>query len=200
MLFRQHVLDRIATGEITLAFRRWQRPTVKPGGRLRTAAGELAILHVDSIGESDITEPAARRAGYASPHALLEDLCNGREGTLYRIEFRLAGPDTRITLREQSDLTDDEFADIALRLKRWDAASSVGPWTRRVLELIGTHPAVRAGDLADLGGFEKEWLKVRVRKLKNLGLTESLHPGYRLSPRGASVYQRLAQSSSAGRP
>ena len=43
-----------------------------------------------------------------------------------------------------------------------------------------------AQELADRSGYEKEWLKLNVRKLKNLGLTESLHPGYRLSPRGAA--------------
>jgi ribosomal protein S19E (S16A) len=31
-----------------------------------------------------------------------------------------------------------------------------------------------------------------VRKLKELGLTESLSPGYRLSPRGRKVLERIA--------
>ncbi|HEX7068738.1 MAG TPA: hypothetical protein VF295_11185 [Candidatus Limnocylindria bacterium] len=33
--------------------------------------------------------------------------------------------------------------------------------------------------------------KLDDRKLKELGLTESLRPGYRLSPRGESVLARL---------
>ena len=41
---------------------------------------------------------------------------------------------------------------------------------------------VEAGEL----GREKEPLKGDVRKLKDLGLTESLNPGYRLSPRGTA--------------
>jgi DNA-binding Lrp family transcriptional regulator len=41
-----------------------------------------------------------------------------------------------------------------------------------------------AGELAEQLGFEKPWLKLQIRKLKELGLTESLSPGYRLSPRG----------------
>ena len=45
-------------------------------------------------------------------------------------------------------------------------------------------PTVRAAELAEAAGFETRWLKVRVRSLKELGLTESLKTGYRLSPRG----------------
>ena len=40
-----------------------------------------------------------------------------------------------------------------------------------------------AGDLAKKADAEKEWLKINVRKLKNLGLTISHQPGYELSPR-----------------
>jgi hypothetical protein len=42
MLFKQDTLKRIATGEITLEFRRWQRPSVKTG-ELLTPIGPLAI-------------------------------------------------------------------------------------------------------------------------------------------------------------
>ena len=51
-------------------------------------------------------------------------------------------------------------------------------------QLIGDRPAVRAGDLADDLGRERLSFKTDVRKLKALGLTESLTVGYRLSPRG----------------
>ena len=53
--------------------------------------------------------------------------------------------------------------------------------------LVGAEPGVRAGDLATRVGQEKEKFKRDVRKLKNLGLTESLETGYRLSPRGRRV-------------
>ena len=43
MLFRLDELRRIGEGEITVAFRRWRRPTVKAGGTLRTKVGVLAI-------------------------------------------------------------------------------------------------------------------------------------------------------------
>jgi hypothetical protein len=38
--------------------------------------------------------------------------------------------------------------------------------------------------------------KLDVRKLKELGLTESLKIGYRLSPRGIAVLERLVARSS----
>ena len=52
-----------------------------------------------------------------------------------------------------------------------------GPWTERVLRLIGEREAVRAGDLADELGMERLAFKTDVRKLKALGLTESLGTG-----------------------
>lgn len=65
------------------------------------------------------------------------------------------------------------------------------------LRKIAIHPELAAADLAALLGVEKEWLKPNIRKLKNLGLTESLHPGYRLSPRGRAL---LAAIKTDARP
>jgi DNA-binding IclR family transcriptional regulator len=84
-----------------------------------------------------------------------------------------------------------ERAAIAERLARLDAQGAEGPWTLRVLEVIARWPGVRAGVLAEEAGIEKERFKRDVRKLKELGLTESVMPGYRLSPRGCSVLEAL---------
>jgi hypothetical protein len=59
-----------------------------------------------------------------------------------------------------------------------------------VLELIAERPGVRAGDLADGLAMELLAFKADVRKLKALGLTESLEVGYRLSPRGQAWLAR----------
>jgi hypothetical protein len=77
------------------------------------------------------------------------------------------------------------------RLRRLDAASRHGPWTRAVLELISDHPGRRAPDLAASRGRETRPFKADVRKLKELGLTESLAVGYQLSPRGQAVLAHL---------
>jgi hypothetical protein len=50
--------------------------------------------------------------------------------------------------------------------------------------LIAAQPGVVARELAAGVGLPRDDFKVRVRRLKELGLTESLEVGYRLSPRG----------------
>ena len=182
MLFKLETLRGISAGEVTLAFRRWRRPTVRAGGTLRTRAGVLAIESVEPIEEDAISDADARRAGATGRADLIARL--RPEGTLYRIEFRLAGPDPRIALRERADLDDDERSALDARLARLDAASRHGPWTAKVLDLIAQRPATRAPELAAELGRETAPFKADVRKLKELGLTESLERGYRLSPRG----------------
>lgn len=192
MLFRQDVLRRIAEGDVTLAFRRWRRPTVKAGGTLRTRVGVLAIDSVEPVDENQVTDADARRAGAADREALLAGL--RAEGRLYRVELRLAGPDPRIALRERSDISPEERAEIDARLARLDAASRHGPWTAAVLELIAEQPGTRAPDLAASFGRETTPFKTDVRKLKELGLTESLLVGYRLSPRGRAYLSPRARA------
>ncbi len=193
MLFRQDVMRRIAEGDVTLAFRRWRRPTVRAGGTLRTRVGVLAIDSVEAVDEDQVTDADARRAGAADREALLAGL--RAEGKLYRVELRLAGPDPRIALRERSHISPEERAEIDARLARLDAASRHGPWTAAVLELIAEQPGTRAPDLAASFGRETAPFKTDVRKLKELGLTESLLVGYRLSPRGRAYLSPPARAS-----
>jgi hypothetical protein len=188
MLFPQRTLRGIAAGEVTLAFRRWRRPTVKAGGTLRTRAGVLAIESVEPVAEEAITDREAHRAGAAGRDELIAAL--RPEGTLYRVEFRLAGPYPRIALRERADIEPEERAAIDSRLARLDAASRHGPWTAEALDLIARRPATRAPELAAELGRETAPFKADVRKLKELGLTESLARGYRLSPRGRAYLAR----------
>ncbi|WP_437525349.1 hypothetical protein WME79_38110 [Sorangium sp. So ce726] len=187
MLFKQEFLTKIAAGQVTLAFRRWRRPTVKAGGTLKTPIGVLSIGEVSRIEEGQIGESDARRAGFPSREGLLEALRGDGEAGLYRIEFSLAGEDPRVLLRGQDALAPDDLALLRRRLERLDSASTRGPWTWAVLELIERKPAIRAGDLAPLLGQELLVFKRNVRKLKELGLTESLEVGYRLSARGRAL-------------
>ena len=90
-----------------------------------------------------------------------------------------------------SKLTKAEFEQIQGKLASMDSRSSTGPWTQETLQLIAEYPATRAPDLANEIGLEKKRFKSNVRKLKELGLTESLDIGYRLSPRGKAVWKRL---------
>ena len=163
---------------------------------MRSPVGEVAIESVDVIDEAAITESEAQRAGYESRDTLLKEL-NAREGTLYRIAFHLAGPDSRIALRERAELSEEDILAVAGRLKRMDRG---GPWTLRTLQLIAERPATRAADLAATVGSETLPFKARVRRLKELGLTESLEVGYRLSPRGRAVTERLASRPATDSP
>jgi hypothetical protein len=191
MLFRQDSLDGIREGRITLAFRRWRRPTVRTGGTLMLPIGQLQIAEVRQIVEEDITDEDARRAGYSSRQALQEELASRTEGTLYRVELGALGPDPRIALRLRDALTDEEIAALTEKLAKLDAGAPGGPWTRRVLQLIRDNPAIRARDLCKAVRMERLPFKTNVRKLKALGLTESLEVGYRLSPRGDAILARL---------
>ncbi|HMF82457.1 MAG TPA: hypothetical protein VKI01_04220 [Acidimicrobiia bacterium] len=193
MLFKRHVLDGLARGTIDLAFRRWARPRVRAGSRLRTGVGVIGVDRVEAVAVSRISDGDARRAGFASRSDLLDDLSKQREGRVYRIALRVEGPDPRVALRERGGITDDELADIERRLERLDIASRHGAWTMRVLRLIRDRPAVRAGNLAPILGQETQPFKRDVRKLKELGLTESLEVGYRLSARGHAFLDRVGK-------
>src|SRR5215216_5824624 len=195
MRFRHVDLAAIAAGEITLAFRRWRRPTVKAGGTLRTPAGLLAIDAVDVVAPDAITRREARRAGLADADAVRAALRG--DGTLYRIAFHVAGPDPRVALRARSRLDAGERAEIAARLARLDHASSHGPWTEATLRAIAAAPGTRAADLAAGFGRERLSFKADVRKLKALGLTESLEVGYRLSPRGLAYLRSVSANDNA---
>jgi hypothetical protein len=192
VLLNQDTLAAIADGRVTLQFRCWKRPTVRAGGTLLTSIGQLAIDAVDPVELGAITEADARGAGFADRASLVGALAR-RGGVVYRVALRLVGPDPRIALRASVPGT-DELAGIAARLERWDRASPVGPWTETALALIAEHEGVRAGDLAEWAGMDRARFKSNVRKLKGLGLTESLEIGYRLSPRGAAVRRHLGSA------
>ncbi len=187
MLVRKEFLEGIRTGAVTLAFRRWRRPSVRGGGTLLTPVGQLGITSVEQVDIDTISAAEARHAGYGSREELVEELQRRREGEVYRIGLGPLRADPRVALRATRATTDGEFHDLWRRLRRLDARSSDGAWTLRTLEALSAHPGVRAGDLCGLVGQEKERFKRNVRKLKNLGLTESLGTGYRLSPRGEAL-------------
>ena len=189
MLLKSATIEGIRKGTITLAFRRWNKARIKPGSEIRSALGVIGITSVQVLAQSAITEGDARKAGSESKTALLAELKRFGAGQVYRIGLRFIGSDPRAALREKLPSVADN-TEIARRLERFDKASSNGPWTKPVMAIIARYPAVRAADLAAKLGWETPFFKVRVRKLKDLGLTESLEVGYGLSPRGAAYLKR----------
>ncbi len=204
MLLTRSVLDSIVANQVDLVFRRWQKPTVKANGRLRTSVGVLAILSVDIVEPEDVTESEAARAGFCSRQTLIEELYRERKPqtsgrgarsdgprALYRICLTFDGLDERVALRNDDQLDEATANRIVTKLAAIDARTGGAPWTREVLHLINHWPGRRAPELAELLGKETLAFKADVRKLKALGLTESLSVGYRLSPRGLKVIARL---------
>lgn len=185
MLFEKRFWPGLANGSVTVAFRRWERPRVLAGRSYRAAGQILDIVSVEQVDPAEITPDDAASAGYSSADDLVADLRGDPSRPLFRIEFRRSRrPDPRATLAADDVLDEAAVAEIDRRLDRLDRASTHGAWTRETLRLVAAHPERRAGDLAAMAGRERDPFKIDVRKLKNLGLTESLEVGYRLSPRG----------------
>ena len=124
---------------------------------------------------------ASRRAG---PRA-----SKGGE-RIFRIALSWVGDDPRVELREA--LPDaGELAEVTASVAKLDASKRGGPWTRQILEWIRDHPGVISTELATLLGREVLPMEADIRRLKALGLTESLRVGYRLSPRGVAYLESL---------
>jgi hypothetical protein len=188
MLLNIEVLKGIESGRIRTVYRSWEQPRVKTGSTRRTAIGVVEVISIDEVDPRSLTHADAVEAGFETVDDLLAS-AGSRGETLYRIHLRHVGPDPRVALR--GALPDDaEVAALTDRLQRLDAAGTHGPWAWQTLELIAENPGIRAEDLAASVGREKMPFKLDVRKLKELGLTESLTTGYRLSPRGESLLAR----------
>jgi hypothetical protein len=185
-MIRPTELRSIKAGEIDLAFRRWERPRVVVGTRMRTGVGLVEVTSVEEVDVDELTEEDARRAGSPSLAALVAALAAKADRPAWRVGLRHAGADPRAVLRDEVP-PPGEIATVVARLDRLDRASSYGAWTRETLDLIDRNPERRAPDLAAKAGRETAEFKRDVRKLKELGLTESLDIGYRLSPRGEAV-------------
>lgn len=189
MIFTAAALDGIVSGTVTLAFRRWERPRVRAGSSQRTAIGVVAFDAVEPVDAATVSDADAVAAGFESAERLLVFVDKKAHGpVLYRIALRFDGADPRLALREDDALSEADVADLRRRLDRMDAH---GPWTEATLRLIADRPAVVSTELAPALGMERAPFKQRVRRLKELGLTESLEVGYRLSPRGRALLARL---------
>lgn len=189
MLFKTLTHQPIRRGDITLTVRRWRAPQAKVGGQYRLhSGGAIEVTAVDVVEPDALTEHDAHLAGFKSLKALLRSFAKHEGGSLYRIAFTYIGelPDPRAELAESDELSSDEIADIRARLHRMDGDH---PWTRDVLWLIEDNEGVRAGDLAPAVGMETQRFKTNVRRLKSLGLTQSLETGYRVSPRGLAFLE-----------
>jgi hypothetical protein len=190
MLFKTQILDDIARGEVDLAFRRWKRPTIKEGTRLRTPIGAIVIGEITPIEASELAPEDAKRAGFNDIAALIGELRAGEGRTIFKISLVGVEHDDR-TARQNEKLTTIEISNLTAVLARWGKTAPIADYHTKILQLIFERPGVAAAELAELLGVEKFKLKRDVHKLKELGLTISLNVGYRLSSRGESLLEGL---------
>jgi hypothetical protein len=184
MLFKEKHLNGIKSGKISLAFRRWKKASVLKGSLQKTAIGLVRVDDICVVKEKEISEKDAAQAGFSNKEELLNSLVSDDTAKIFRINLSYYGDDPRIELREQTELSDADFLKLQNKVERLDQFGSHGPWTEKVLLAIKKNPKVRAIEIARLTNFEKDWLKINIRKLKNLGLTISHEIGYEVSARG----------------
>ena len=192
MLFSASAWPGLADGSITVTFRTWTKPQVKVGGRYRVGGMLLEATAVGEVAVSKLTEDHAIAAGEADLTTLLKRLKQpAPDSSVWRVDLSYIGIDDRIERRAIDELTDDDIAALRSRLDRLDRVTST-PWTRTTLRLIEKYPAVVSTELAALTGQERPDFKLNVRKLKEMGLTESLQVGYQLSPRGVALLRAIS--------
>ncbi|WP_194775718.1 hypothetical protein [Pararhodonellum marinum] len=161
MLFKQVHLQGIRSGDISLAFRKWDKASVNQGTLLKTAIGLVEIFSIATIEEDLITEVDVLRAGFENKEQLLKSLRDDDKGNIYRIEVRYHSEDPRIELRDQK-LTDERYETLKEKLIRLDKYSKQGNWTQKILLTIKDNPHLHAIGITNLTGFQKEWLKINI--------------------------------------
>jgi hypothetical protein len=197
LLFQKRFHAGLVRGDVTLTFRRWDKPHVKVGGRYRChPIGVLEVDRVDRVRVSEIGEDDAQRSGFASKAELLAYMREVPGGALrsttqvYRVGLRHGGDGDRVSVALDDVLDAAALDEIERRLARLDAKR---PWTRATLAIIGRRPRIAASKLAKTLGRETLELKADIRKLKRLGLTQSFEVGFEISPRGRAFLAARAK-------
>ena len=175
LLFPRRFWAGLADGTVTVAFRRWKRPSVKAGGTLQSPGGLLGIDELEPIDPDDVTDERRPGRRLRHPRTKPSPTCDPTEpstGSASTASATTQGRSSVATTPSAADEIDDLQARCAASNGRSPPCSSspaTRPWSAR---------------LAAVAGVERQQFKTRVRRLKALGLTESLEIGYRLSPRG----------------
>ncbi len=84
MLLKRDLLEDIKAGKVDLIFRRWNRPTVRAGGTLKTKVGLLAIKAITDMSADAVTDAEAKRAGFKDVPDFRRWLDTMKEGSLFQ--------------------------------------------------------------------------------------------------------------------
>lgn len=181
LLFQKRFHQGLVDGAITLTFRRWKKPHVKPGGRYRVhPIGVVMVDALSTVTDAELTDADARAAGFVSLDEMKQWMHPGPQ-PLFKVTLHHAGDSDRVEIATDDNLTKEALAELKKRLARLEKG---GPWVKKVMRLIAKHPRTAASKLAKKLKRETQPFKTDVRKLKKLGLTMSFEVGYELSPRG----------------
>jgi hypothetical protein len=92
--FSRELRAHVLSGDITVTFRLWRQPKVKPGGRYRVDEGHIEVDSVELVPFSSIDSTDVRRAGETDLESLRRRAAHAGpihdETLLYRIEFHVA--------------------------------------------------------------------------------------------------------------
>lgn len=93
MEFSPELRSDVLAGQITVSFRLWRRPKVKPGGRYRVETGQIEVDSVELVPFSSIDDADLRRSGEADLESLRQRAAHAGpihdDTLLYRIEFHV---------------------------------------------------------------------------------------------------------------
>jgi hypothetical protein len=94
--FSPELRQRVAAGEITVSYRRWQRPQVKVGGRYPIEEVEIVVDSIELLPFSTVTDEDLRLSGEPDRETLRERAAHSGpiddDTLLYRIEFHSTCP------------------------------------------------------------------------------------------------------------
>jgi hypothetical protein len=93
--FSPELRESVLAGDITVSFRLWRRPKVKPGGRYRVGRGQIEVDEVDLVPFASITVEEVSAAGERDRESLRRRAAHSGpiadDTMLYRIEFHVVG-------------------------------------------------------------------------------------------------------------
>ena len=96
MEFSKDLRDAVTSGDVTVSFRLWRWPKVRPGGRYRAGPAQIEAGSVELMPFAAITPGGIRRCGERDRESLRQRAAHAGpiadDTLLYRAEFHLAGP------------------------------------------------------------------------------------------------------------
>jgi hypothetical protein len=97
--FSKDLREPVMSGDITVSFRLWRRPQVRPGGCYRVGSVQIEVDSVELMPFAAITPDDIRRSGERDRESLRQRAAHAGpiadDTLLYRVEFHLAGPPER---------------------------------------------------------------------------------------------------------